>query len=45
MTGADLILVLGEGRFAESGGHAEPAALGGRYADLCTSQADAYAGT
>lgn len=41
--GADLILVLDQGRLAESGSHQELLALGGRYADLYSIQATAYA--
>ncbi|GGM92427.1 ABC transporter permease [Thermopolyspora flexuosa] len=43
VTGADLILVLHRGRLVESGTHDELMALGGRYADLYTIQATAYA--
>jgi ATP-binding cassette subfamily B protein len=43
VTGADLILVLDNGRLIESGTHAELSALdGGRYADLYGIQAAAY---
>jgi len=35
---ADLILVVEGGRIAESGSHQELAALGGRYAELCSLQ-------
>ncbi len=43
VTGADLILVLDQGRLVESGSHTELSALdGGRYADLYGIQADAY---
>ena len=43
VTGADLILVLHQGRLAESGNHVELMALNGRYADLYGLQATAYA--
>jgi ATP-binding cassette subfamily B protein len=43
VAGADLILVLHEGRLVESGGHAELLRAGGRYADLYGLQATAYA--
>ncbi|NUR89262.1 MAG: ABC transporter ATP-binding protein [Nonomuraea sp.] len=39
---ADTIVVLADGRIAESGSHAELMALGGRYADLFTLQAQGY---
>ncbi|MEU0386915.1 ABC transporter ATP-binding protein [Streptomyces chartreusis] len=43
VTGADLILVLDQGRLVESGTHAELSTLdGGRYADLYGLQATAY---
>jgi ABC-type multidrug transport system fused ATPase/permease subunit len=40
---ADQILVLDRGRLIEAGDHAELMALGGRYAQLYTLQADCYA--
>jgi ABC-type multidrug transport system fused ATPase/permease subunit len=43
VTGADLILVLDQGRLAESGSHKSLLALGGRYANLYSIQATAYA--
>ena len=43
VTGADLILVLDQGRVIESGSHAELLAQGGRYAELYGIQATAYA--
>ena len=43
VTGADLILVLDRGRLVESGRHEELMELGGRYADLYSIQATAYA--
>lgn len=43
VTGADLILVLEQGRLVESGDHDALLALGGRYADLYGIQAAAYA--
>jgi ATP-binding cassette, subfamily B, bacterial len=43
VTGADLILVLGDGRLLEAGTHAELSAAGGRYAELYGMQAAAYA--
>jgi ATP-binding cassette subfamily B protein len=43
VTGADLILVLADSRLVEHGNHAELLALGGRYADLYSIQATAYA--
>ncbi len=43
VTGADLILVLHQGRLVESGNHAELMALNGRYAELYGLQATAYA--
>jgi ATP-binding cassette subfamily B protein len=42
VTGADLILVLHDGRLVESGRHADLIALGGRYAELYGLHADAY---
>ncbi|GAA0809657.1 ABC transporter ATP-binding protein [Spirilliplanes yamanashiensis] len=39
---ADLILVMADGRIAESGSHDELMALGGTYAELFTLQAAAY---
>jgi ATP-binding cassette subfamily B protein len=39
---ADLILVVADGRIAESGSHAELMARDGLYAELFTLQADAY---
>ena len=45
VTGADLILVLDRGRLVESGRHEELMELGGRYADLYSIQATAYART
>jgi ATP-binding cassette subfamily B protein len=42
VAGADLILVLHEGRLVESGGHAELLRSGGRYAELYGMQATAY---
>ena len=44
VAGADLILVLEAGRLVEVGDHRELLALGGRYADLYSIQATAYAG-
>jgi ABC-type multidrug transport system fused ATPase/permease subunit len=43
VTGADLILVLEDGRLTETGSHAELMNLNGRYADVYTLQAKAYA--
>jgi ABC-type multidrug transport system fused ATPase/permease subunit len=43
VTGADRILVLDRGRLVEQGTHQELIAAGGRYADLYTIQATAYA--
>ncbi|MHA6763087.1 ATP-binding cassette domain-containing protein [Streptacidiphilus sp. PAMC 29251] len=43
VTGADLILVLHQGRLVESGSHGELLALNGRYAELYGIQATAYA--
>lgn len=43
VTGADLILVLDRGRLIEAGTHEELVLLGGRYADLYSIQANAYA--
>ncbi|MFC1441040.1 ABC transporter ATP-binding protein [Streptacidiphilus sp. N1-10] len=43
VTGADLILVLHQGRLVESGDHHQLTALGGRYAELYGLQATAYA--
>jgi ABC-type multidrug transport system fused ATPase/permease subunit len=43
VAGADLILVLHQGRLVESGDHARLMALGGRYAELYGLQATAYA--
>lgn len=40
---ADLVLYMEEGRVAESGTHAELMSLGGRYADLFSTQRRAYA--
>jgi ATP-binding cassette, subfamily B, bacterial len=45
VTGADLILVLDQGRLAEAGTHRELLSLGGRYADLYAIHANAYAPT
>ncbi|MGW5662038.1 ABC transporter ATP-binding protein [Streptomyces sp. NPDC003758] len=45
VTGADLILVLDHGRLTEAGTHEELVLLGGRYADLYSIQANAYAST
>jgi ABC-type multidrug transport system fused ATPase/permease subunit len=42
VTGADLILVLDQGRLTEQGTHPELMAVGGTYADLYQIQADAY---
>jgi len=39
---ADLIIVVADGRIAESGSHDELMALGGRYAEMFTLQAAAY---
>jgi ATP-binding cassette subfamily B protein len=43
VTGADRILVLDRGRLVEQGTHQEPIVAGGRYADLYTIRATAYA--
>ncbi|GAA1739056.1 ABC transporter ATP-binding protein [Luedemannella helvata] len=43
VAGADLILVLANGRLAETGTHEELLALDGRYAELYNIQATAYA--
>jgi ATP-binding cassette subfamily B protein len=43
VAGADLILVLHQGRLVERGTHAELLASGGRYADLYRIQEVAYA--
>lgn len=45
VTGADLILVLDGGRLEEMGSHQELLARRGRYAELYTIQATAYAGS
>lgn len=45
VTGADLIVVLHQGKLAEVGSHGELLAKGGRYADLYAIQGNAYAGT
>jgi ATP-binding cassette subfamily B protein len=45
VTGADLIVVLHQGKLAEIGSHGELLAKGGRYADLYAIQGNAYAGT
>jgi ATP-binding cassette subfamily B protein len=45
VTGADLILVLDDGRLIEAGTHEELVLLDGRYADLYSIQANAYAPT
>jgi ATP-binding cassette subfamily B protein len=42
VTGADLILVLDQGRLTEQGSHAELMRLGGTYAELYQIQATAY---
>ena len=39
---ADLIIVIGDGRIAEVGSHADLMAQGGAYADLYSIQARAY---
>src|SRR5262249_6627313 len=42
VAGADLILVMHDGKLAEAGSHADLLAAGGRYADLYQIQARAY---
>ena len=42
VTGADLILVMDDGRLVEQGTHEELLAIDGRYADLYRIQATAY---
>lgn len=41
---ADIIFVLDQGRIIESGRHAELMALGGKYAEMFSKQAERYAG-
>lgn len=45
VAGADLILVMDQGRLVEQGTHDDLLAAGGRYADLYSIQATAYAAT
>jgi hypothetical protein len=45
VTGADLILVMKDGRIAQAGTHGSLLAAGGLYAELYSIQANAYAPT